>query len=206
MGISDLSVPAQFRKLWEWCLFATSHIFANGSHLVALTPLWATKTGSNNFCTPLSYWFSESWVRKDLVGTCWQAAIFGSKNIVEEGRACALILSLIKIQCVFCDCRISCLQRWILDLLFPSLKAFSIRACKSLSTLLRLQRWRCPWRGINKKSEIHFQHCCLCQPMWQWLYLLQLWVQSKKKMVQSQQGVQTNHWIGASRFWLLCER
>ena len=39
-------------------------IFANGPHLVALTQIRATKTGSNNFCTPLSYIFSESWVRK----------------------------------------------------------------------------------------------------------------------------------------------
>ena len=51
-------------------IFLTPHNFANGPHFVALTQLRATKTGSNICCTHLSYTFSESWVRKDSVGTC----------------------------------------------------------------------------------------------------------------------------------------
>ena len=51
-------------------LFSTPHNFANGPHFVALTQLRATKTGSNICFTHLSYAFSESWVRKDSVGTC----------------------------------------------------------------------------------------------------------------------------------------
>ena len=43
---SDLRCEAQFQKLWEWCLFATPHIFANGPHLVAHTQLRPTKTPS----------------------------------------------------------------------------------------------------------------------------------------------------------------
>ena len=41
-------------------IFVTLHIFANGSHFVALDRLWMTKTGSKICCTPLSYTFSES--------------------------------------------------------------------------------------------------------------------------------------------------
>ena len=61
---------AQFRKLEECDLFVTSLIFATGPHLVTLTPLRAAKAGSTKCFTPLSYRFSESWVRKDSVGTC----------------------------------------------------------------------------------------------------------------------------------------
>ena len=50
--------------------FSTPHDFANGLHFVALTQHRTTKTGSNICCTHLSYTFSESWVRKDSVGTC----------------------------------------------------------------------------------------------------------------------------------------
>ena len=70
MARSDLSLEAQIRKLWEIHFFVTPHNFANGPHFVALTQLRATKTGSKICCTHLSYTFSESWVRKDSVGTC----------------------------------------------------------------------------------------------------------------------------------------
>ena len=60
---------AQFRKLEECDLFVTSLIFATGPHLVTLTPLRAAKTGSTKCFTPLSYRFSESWMRKYSVGT-----------------------------------------------------------------------------------------------------------------------------------------
>ena len=46
MGTNDLSLQAQFQKLWEICCFVTPHSFANGSHFVALDRLQATKTGS----------------------------------------------------------------------------------------------------------------------------------------------------------------
>ena len=59
-----------FEKFWEINFFVTPHIFANGPHLVALTRHRATKTRSRNFCTALSYRYSESRVRKDSVGTC----------------------------------------------------------------------------------------------------------------------------------------
>ena len=38
--------------------------------ITTTTQLRPTKTGSNICCTHLSYTFSESWVRKDSVGTC----------------------------------------------------------------------------------------------------------------------------------------
>ena len=70
MGRSDLRGEAEFRRFWEIGFFATAHNFANGPHFVALTQLRATKTGSKICCTHLSYTYSESWVRKDSVGTC----------------------------------------------------------------------------------------------------------------------------------------
>ena len=59
-----------FWKLWPGEFFLTAHNFANGPHFFALTQLRATKTGSKICCTHLSYTYSESWVRKDSVGTC----------------------------------------------------------------------------------------------------------------------------------------
>ena len=47
-------------KIVAVSVFVTPHIFANGPHFVALTQLWATKTGSKICCTHLSYTFSES--------------------------------------------------------------------------------------------------------------------------------------------------
>ena len=70
MAPSDLNLEAQIWKLWEWDFFVTANNFANGPHFVALTQLRATKTGSKICCTHLSYTYSESWVRKDSVGTC----------------------------------------------------------------------------------------------------------------------------------------
>ena len=64
------NLEPKFWKLWPCLFFWTAHNFANGPHFVALTQLRATKTGSNICCTHLSYTFSESWVRKDSVGTC----------------------------------------------------------------------------------------------------------------------------------------
>ena len=70
MATSNLRLEAQIRKFWEIHFFLTAHNFANGPHFVALTQLRATKTWSKICCTHLSYTFSESWVRKDSVGTC----------------------------------------------------------------------------------------------------------------------------------------
>ena len=70
MATSDLNLEAQIRKLWEWDFFATPNNFANGPHFFALIQLRPTETGSKICCTHLSYTFSESWVRKDSVGTC----------------------------------------------------------------------------------------------------------------------------------------
>ena len=63
-----MSQTATFK--WPCLFFSTAHNFANGPHFVALTQLRATKTGSKICCTHLSYTYSESWVRKDSVGTC----------------------------------------------------------------------------------------------------------------------------------------
>ena len=63
-------LEAIFWKLCPCLFFLTAHNFANGPHFVALTQLRLTKTGSNICFTHLSYTFSESWVRKDSVGTC----------------------------------------------------------------------------------------------------------------------------------------
>ena len=51
---------ADILKIVAVLVFLTPHNFANGPHFVALTQLWATKTGSNICCTHLSYTFSES--------------------------------------------------------------------------------------------------------------------------------------------------
>ena len=49
---SALRGEDQFRKLCGYDLLLTPLIFANGPHLVALTPLRATNTGSRNFFVP----------------------------------------------------------------------------------------------------------------------------------------------------------
>ena len=67
---SDLRGEPQFRKFKEIRFFATPHVFANGPHVVALNRLLATKTRSKKICTPLSYRFSESEVRKNSVAAC----------------------------------------------------------------------------------------------------------------------------------------
>ena len=64
------NLEPKFWKLWPCLFFSTADNFANGPHFVALTQLRATKTGSKICCTHLSYTYSESWVRKDSVGTC----------------------------------------------------------------------------------------------------------------------------------------
>ena len=51
---------ADIPKIVAVLIFLTPHNFANGPHFVALTQLWATKTGSNICCTHLSFTFSES--------------------------------------------------------------------------------------------------------------------------------------------------
>ena len=70
MAPSDLNLEAQIRRFWEIHFFVTPNNFANGPHFFALTQLRATKTWSKICCTHLSYTYSESWVRKDSVGTC----------------------------------------------------------------------------------------------------------------------------------------
>ena len=59
-----------FENCGRICFFLTPHNFANGPHFITLTQLRATKIGSKICCTHLSYTLSESWVRKDSVGTC----------------------------------------------------------------------------------------------------------------------------------------
>ena len=64
MGRSDLHIKAHFWEFWYTCFFNTSLT----PYLVALTRIRATKTRSKKSCTPLSYGYSESWVRKDSAG------------------------------------------------------------------------------------------------------------------------------------------
>ena len=104
MAPSDLNLEAQIRRFWEIHFFVTPNNFANGPHFFALTQLRATKTGSKICCTHLSYTFSESWVRKDSVGTCpekfshWKFS--GTEQFTKKFRfsvsACKQSIGLVK--------------------------------------------------------------------------------------------------------------
>ena len=52
-------------------LFFAAYNFANGLHLVALTRLWATKTGSKNFVPP----FHIDFLNSECVRISWVLAL-----------------------------------------------------------------------------------------------------------------------------------
>ena len=69
MGRSDLRGEAQFRKFCELCFFW--HLFLLTDHNWSHSPDFGRPIHGPKICTPpLSYRYSESWVRLDSLGTC----------------------------------------------------------------------------------------------------------------------------------------